>query len=210
VSDTFVCSVRYQLYLITSEDAPRQRSSSLVVDEFAAFLQSCAKTCDPVIHDHCFQREGSRHFTLLTIKDLTPSEADGVHFAKQTSKLPVTVDFASFSHYGKTVALKPISESVEALRDVTFNNSLQGISPSVALRINTELRKNVTDLHLSLYRVRNYNPESRAIAEFANIRLHLRDARFGRVVATRVMIEKVEVAYSEARSYFKAKPSGSK
>jgi hypothetical protein len=120
------------------------------------------------------------------------------------------VDFASFSHYGKTVALKPISESVEALRDVTFNNSLQGISPSVALRINTELRKNVTDLHLSLYRVRNYNPESRAIAEFANIRLHLRDARFGRVVATRVMIEKVEVAYSEARSYFKAKPSGSK
>lgn len=46
--------------------------------EFTRALAVCRTSCDPYVYKTCFQRDGSRHLTLLTLNGITAADAQRV------------------------------------------------------------------------------------------------------------------------------------
>ena len=66
---------KYIIYLALSE-----RLDSV----FTQGLEQCQALADPLVHEHCFQRDGTRHITMMEV-NMTASQALAVHFSPSTS-----------------------------------------------------------------------------------------------------------------------------
>ena len=115
--------------------------------EFGRALHVCRTSCDPSVYDICFQRDGSRHFTLLTLNGITAAEARRVTLDAQVA-LPLRLTFSGLNE--KSVLLLPDGATKTRLGPLLSRNSYSsggGGLPSSA--------QGQRFLHVSLFRVRS-------------------------------------------------------
>ena len=173
----------------------------LMLDEddpaFAAVLAAAEAACsDAAVHAACFQRTGTRHFTLLELKRIRSEEQMRAVWLSCVPKLPIRLALAGVlplpgsGPFKNTIALGLDPSSGEQLRGL-----LAGIR---GLPEGTSTDVNIPSLHLSLYRMRGFN-FARAKPQFEQVRTALRHygARFGSVSGTRIAIKKIGGEYVE-------------
>jgi hypothetical protein len=116
--------------------------------EFGRALDVCRTSCDPSVYDICFQRDGSRHFTLLTLNGITAAEARRVTLDAQVA-LPLRLTFSGLNE--KSVLLLADGATKTRLGPLLSRNSYSsgggGGLPSSA--------QAQRFLHVSLFRVRS-------------------------------------------------------
>ena len=155
--------------------------------QFATFLSKCEGLCDPLVHQHCFQRGGSRHVTLLTVKNVTPSQAAGIRFSREAEEaglLPFDLEFEGFHPMAGAVALQPAeTPSTKALGKQALKRSL------INLPLDQRDCAFSGSLHLSLYRVRGFSNKAEALREFDGVRGGLRGVDVGGVRAVAIKIK---------------------
>lgn len=125
-------------------------------EECRRFLKRCEQTCDPTVHRHCFQRDGTFHFTLgdtfTKSSGLTYQEAMAISFRKPTKNLfdKTQQELPTFNLTG--YAQK--SDSYVALgTDTSISDIVGGLSGLPKGR-HLDPTKVQGKLHMSLYRVR--------------------------------------------------------
>ena len=171
-------------------------------EECRAFLKRCEQTCDPAIHQHCFQRDGTYHFTLETYKgdkgSLTYQEAMAISFRKPAKNLfdKSKADLPTFNLTG----YKGYSGAVALGTDTSISGIVNGFS---GLRKSLDASKVQGNLHMSLYRTR-VNKEAGETwddpvvrnrkTEFKRIMNTLKDG-FGKAKAVRIVLKEMKAEY---------------
>lgn len=124
-------------------------------EECRCFLKRCEQTCDPSVHRHCFQRDGTFHFTLgdtfTKSNGLTYQEAMAISFRKPTKNIfdKMQQELPTFNLIG--YAQK--SDSYVALgTDTSIASGI--VSGFSGLSRRLDPIKVQSKLHMSLYRVR--------------------------------------------------------
>ena len=136
-------------------------------DECAKFLQDCQAHCSKEVHDACFQREGTLHFTLFDKKAMTYEQAMAI--SMNPSSLPV-MNLTRFTNWKNCVALET-------------DTSVQSLVESISPRINPP-----TNLHLSLYRMRGREDFAEKKTQFDSLRRNV-TKRFGKARGVRVILK---------------------
>lgn len=174
---------------ISDEDSPikftgtREFVLCLLVEpdqECREFLKDCKRNCDPEIHEECFQRDGTLHFTLFNKKSLTYQEAMAISSSYSTS-LPV-MNLTGFSSFPYCVALKT---------DTSIGDLVDSITP----RIKFDPKK----LHLSLHRIRgrhNWTRKDDYKKEFDRVRRMTNKNKFGTARGVRVILKEMHADYN--------------
>ena len=171
-------------------------------EECRAFLKRCEQTCDPAIHQHCFQRDGTYHFTLETYKgdkgSLTYQEAMAISFRKPAKNLfdkskddlPI-FNLTGYKGYSGVVALGT---------DTSISGIVNGFS---GLRKSLDASKVQGGLHMSLYRTRmdkeagetwNCPVVMNRKNEFKRVMNMLTDG-FGKAKAVRIVLKEMRAEY---------------
>ena len=164
----------------------------------SALLGRLRAACEPSVHAACFQYDGTRHFTLYKLSQLTAEEASCVRLAAPPARLPITLRITRFNPMPKCVALGLDKAGATAL--CLAVPSLVGLPPH-----HPSAKLEVANLHVSLYRQRKLK-WSTAQPEFDRMRTAvgwgsaLGDAGFGSVMLTRIAIKRVGEPYDESRT----------
>lgn len=112
--------------------------------EHEAFLGDLASLCDPVVHAHCFMKDGTRHVTLA---HLTEDEVDSIRECAVPT-LPLELQLAKPQLWDAGLYLS-LSEAAQQAVATFVQTLAQALDPPLKTMINSEYRRN---LHLSLYR----------------------------------------------------------
>jgi hypothetical protein len=155
--------------------------------EFTRALEVCRMSCDPYVYDICFQRDGSRHLTLLTLNGITAADAQRVTFDMPVS-LPMRLTFSGLSQ--KSVLLLPDAASKRRLAPLLCRGNY-GCLPSSG-SVQTQ-----NFIHLSLFRVRS-RPHG-YLQEFEKVRAACGGITWGVVEGTCVVIKEVGAEYTKCR-----------
>lgn len=171
-------------------------------EECRNFLKRCEQTCDPAIHQHCFQRDGTHHFTLETYKgdkgSPTYQEAMAISFHKQAKNLfdKSKADLPTFNLTG----YKGYSGVVALGTDTSISGIVNGFS---GLRKSLNASKVQGGLHMSLYRTRmdkeagetwNCPVIMNRKNEFKRVMNTLQDG-FGKANAVRIVLKEMRAEY---------------
>ena len=129
--------------------AQREYHLLLMVDhagdsKHEAFLGDLASLCDPVVHAHCFMKDGTRHVTLA---HLTEDEVDSIRKC-EVPMLPLELQLAKPQPWDAGLYLS-LSEAAQQAVATFVQTLAQALDPPLKTMINSEYRRN---LHLSLYR----------------------------------------------------------
>ena len=154
--------------------------------EFGRALDVCRTSCDPSVYDICFQRDGSRHITLLTLNGITAAEAQLVTFDASNS-LPLRITFSGL--FQKSVLLLPDGASKASLEPLLSRDSFS-LPPSGKVQTQSLI-------HLSLFRVRS-KPHG-YLQEFAKVRAACEGISWGAVEGTRVVLKETGAEYTDCR-----------
>ena len=154
--------------------------------EFGRALDVCRTSCDPSVYDICFQRDGSRHVTLLTLNGITAAEAERVTFDAPVS-LPLRITFSGL--FQKSVLLLPDGASKASLEPLLSRDSYS-LPPSGKVQTQSLI-------HLSLFRVRS-KPHG-YLQEFAKVRAACEGISWGAVEGTRVVLKETGAEYTDCR-----------
>ena len=170
-------------------------------EECRAFLKRCEQTCDPAIHKHCFQRDGTHHFTLETYKGdkgFTYQEATAISFRKPAKSLfdKSKADLPNFNLTG----YKGYNGVVALGTDTSISGIVNGFS---GLRNSLDASKVQSKLHMSLYRTRldksagetwNGPVAMNRKNEFKRVMNTLKDG-FGKAKAIRIVLKEMQAEY---------------
>jgi hypothetical protein len=145
-------------------------------DECNQFLAECKSLCSPDVHEHCFQREGTLHFSLTQKKlNLTYEEAMDISVDPMPTSLPV-MRLTKFKSWPRCIALDT-STSLSSL--------VSSITPSVPLHKNA---------HMSLYRMRGNKGKNETEKQFNHVRDNV-SRNFGTAKGVRVILKEMGADY---------------
>lgn len=150
-------------------------------------LKTCKDVCPKKIHAVCFQRDGTRHVTLLKMK-CTEAQAAQIKFtAPDGIALPASIGFDGFKR-ASSVLLNPDEKATDVLK--IFQNVSNYVNPEgIGL-------KRSTWLHCSLYRVRSDATGYEAACK--EIKTALKSTDLGAADGVQLVIKRVGSEYTHA------------
>ena len=154
--------------------------------EHLAYLERCEAACDDAIHGHCFQADGTRHFTIAK-GSWTDAVAKTVRFASKPP-LPANIPLTHQKSWASCLALGVDDATAATIGDVVARLAL----PAGARRT-----VDAAKLHLSLYRGRGRGP---ALKRQMPVLREAAGGGFGSVVAARVVVKVVGADYATSRN----------
>ena len=159
-------------------------------DACKELLARCRQSCDALVHELCFQRDGTRHLTLYTLPSLLPWEARKVVFEYQPS-LPLSLPISHFMPW-QVVALGLDGQAEDQL-----------LCALPALRMASHMQPATHakftprgNFHISLYRKRGVQNET-AQREFDKVRAACQGTPLGSVRVTRIALKVVGADYAD-------------
>jgi len=150
-------------------------------------LTRCAEICSHNIHEHCFQRDGTRHVTLFN-GNIDAATARKISFPGTFEPITIEIDDWVPSDYGKYLLLKK-STTAKLLRIVERITGGR-IQP----------QKGICD-HISLYRLRQLRgpAKNQAIRDFRRIRKELAGKDWGTVQGVSIRIKLLGTEWNECK-----------
>jgi len=132
----------YIMYLHTEDT-----SSSL------EFLAACKAAAPKKFHRHCFQLDGTRHFTLMSFTGLTPAQAASITFTHQPciQSLPFDIELTGLLPWQSTLGLSCNTIAKEKISQIMDKVDLSKLPPAKQAKFKNN------NLHLSLYRARGFD-----------------------------------------------------
>ena len=142
----------------------------------ARFLEGCRRRCDnEKVHGHCFQREGTRHFTI--VKGIRDAQAERLasEGLALVPPLPANLELGPFHKWASCAALSLSPASQAALAPLLRSfRSVQGTVEGPG------------NLHMSVYRQRGMKEAKNAFMRATGNH----DASYGCVRPTRIILKR--------------------
>lgn len=165
--------------------------------EMASLMEICRAVChaSPAlhVHKHCFQQDGTRHVTLYRKLMLTASEAAELRFAS-SPQLPITIR--------PSLASAPFAWNSGVYLGIEQHGAaLLSALPELLPANRTEQKEAASNMHISLYRARDYPDKEAAKRVWPLVKQALSQApSFGSARVVRLVLKKEgPSSYSDAR-----------
>ena len=173
----------------TAEERTDRYVIVLMVRAGADLARACEiweATCGAAVHEGCFQRDGTMHFTLSDVQWLTEREAAQAFF-RHPPPLPIDIRLAGLNSWSSCLAAKADIRSARRISSLLAD--LAGLPRKVTATP-------PDSLHLSVYRRRGMprRPFEDAVAQMKAATCGL---DLGHVVGTAIAIKVVGCPYTE-------------
>ena len=157
------------------------------------FLAACKAEAPKEFHNHCFQQDGTRHFTLMGFTGLTPEQAASISFTQQPPiSLPLDIELTGFKTWETALALGCNDDAKERITQI-----MRGVDQSMLPR--SHLFKS-DNLHLSLYRRHRFDKTENS-AGCERVREAMGDRFGGTVRGVAIRLKVVGSSYTDSADY---------
>jgi hypothetical protein len=172
----------------------------LMIDEsdaqFQDFIASCKENCESDVQNHCFQAPGTFHFTLRgPNKQFTETQALEILSKAGGPAQSLSLSLSDFKLWPTCLALSVDEDSCAQLDTILQN--LDICLPKGEILQGKSLH---SQLHLSLYRGRNFRDKAHYKAEFKAVRQACSGLPKGRVRCKSIAVKKLGAPYTNMRT----------
>lgn len=161
-------------------------------DNFLTGLEKCNDNCNADVHEHCFQKDGTRHISMWQgILDNRQLEyiQEMCKSTNLASKLPITIDFKNgWNSWSAGNYIELSAESTKTLKSLLL---LEDMKPPCK-------KGQISCNHLSLYRKRQNCPPTTNV-QFQRVRKALATHKWGSLQGISIRIKVLGGEYDECK-----------